>query len=312
MAAAVDTGDDAVDVTDLAQAERVLATLRARDGDPSFRATTLNLVVYAAAQPEVEAALRAIEEIGGSRPLRAIVASAAQDGGPRARLSTSCFGEAGAHRVWCSEQIVLETRREALASAVLSLLLSDLPLFLWWQGDTKSGGRTMRALAQEASRLIVNSDECGLVRLAELDALPAALTDLAWTRLTPWREALARMFDAPTQRAALGRIQRLEVQGPENQAALLAGWLRSRLAHTVHLHHRDAARMELAVISCGEETFSVRRSGDDHGVMAAPGVPEKAVLLEEPGAGLLLAAELDVFGRDEVFEQALAAAREDW
>ena len=311
MATAVDLGDDAVDVTDLTQVERVLGTLRSRDGEAGFRATTLNLVVYAASTAEGEAAVRAIEEIGGSRPLRAIVASPGE-AGPRARLSTSCFGEAGAHRVWCSEQILLEAQREALASAVLSLLLSDLPLFLWWQGDTKTGGRTMRALAQEAARLIVNSDECGLVRLAELDALPAALTDLAWTRLTPWREALARMFDAPTQRAALGRLSRVDVQGPENQAALVAGWLRSRLRCSIHLHHRDAACMERAVLHCGDETFSVQRMGEDHGAMAAPGVPEKTVLLEEHEAGVLLAAELDVFGRDEVFEQALAAAREDW
>jgi hypothetical protein len=40
-------------------------------------------------------------------------------------------------------------------------------------------------------------------------------------------------------------------------------------------------------------------------------VPEKTVMLEEPRVSALLAEELDVFGRDRVFEEALAAARED-
>jgi glucose-6-phosphate dehydrogenase assembly protein OpcA len=311
MAASVDTGQDAVDVTDLTQVERVLATLRARDGEATFRATTLNLVVYVGRVGEADRALRSIEDIGASRPLRAIVATPG-DSQPRARLSTTCFGEAGAHRMWCSEQIVLEASREALASAVVSLLLSDLPVFLWWQGDTKTGGRTMRALAQTGTRLIVDSDLCGLGRLAELDSLPPALTDLAWTSLTPWREAIARLFDAPTQRDALGRLTRLEVEGPENQAALLAGWLRSRLSRTVHLDHRDCERMETVVLCCGDENFSVRRVEGDLGAMAAPGVPEKAVLLKDPEQGILIAAELDLFGRDAVFEAALSAAREDW
>jgi hypothetical protein len=253
MATPLVDDEQTVDVTDLSQVERVLGQLRSRDGNPAFRATTLNLVVYAATPLENERALRSLMEVGGSRPLRAIVASPA-DEGPRARLTTHCFGEAGAHRMWCSEHIALEARREALASAVMSILLSDLPVFLWWQGDTKTGGRTMRTLAQTAARLIVNSDECGLVRLAELDALPTALTDLAWTRLTPWREAIARMFDAPTQRQALSRLTKVELKGPENQAALVAGWLRSRLQRSLTLSHLDAPQMELAVLHCGHET----------------------------------------------------------
>jgi hypothetical protein len=80
-----------------------------------------------------------------------------------------CFAQGGEHNMWCTEQIVLEARAEALPSAVTSLLLPDLPVFLWWQGTTASGGRVMRPLAEAATRLVVNSDECGLDRLAELD-----------------------------------------------------------------------------------------------------------------------------------------------
>jgi glucose-6-phosphate dehydrogenase assembly protein OpcA len=300
-----------IEITELDKIERALTESRMENGVAGFRATTLNLVVHAANRENVESALTALAELGASHPLRAIIALAA-DRGPVATVSSTCFAQGGEHNMWCTEQIILEARAEALPSAVTSLLLPDLPVFLWWQGTTASGGRVMRPLAEAASRLVVNSDECGLDRLAELDLLRPALTDLAWSRLTPWREGVARLFDAPTQRDALGCLDEVEIRGPENEAWLMCGWLRSRLGRPVPLVHKDARRMASIVLRCGDRRFTVRRlKNSDQGRMSAPGVPEKTLLLEDPPLAALLAAELDVFGRDLVFEEALAAARED-
>jgi glucose-6-phosphate dehydrogenase assembly protein OpcA len=301
-----------VELHDLTKVEQELARWRrTEEGIAGFRATTLNLVIHAADDAHANTAIDALSEIGAARPLRAIIATSAEDS-PRAILSSSCFAAGEDHRMWCSEQILLSGRAEALPSAIVSLLLPDLPVFLWWQGSTATGGRTMRALAEHAARLIVSSDECGLDRLAELHSLPPALTDLAWARLTPWREAVARMFDAPGQRPALDRLSAIDVRGPDNEAWLVAGWLRSRLRRSVALDAKPARQMTSVVLHCGDQQFSVRRlKGTDLGRTSAPGVPEKTVMLEEPRVSALLAEELDVFGRDRVFEEALAAARED-
>jgi glucose-6-phosphate dehydrogenase assembly protein OpcA len=301
----------ATEVTDLEKIERVLTEARMHNGVAAFRATTLNLVVYAADRAQVDHALGAIAELGAGHPLRAIVALGA-DEGPLAWVSSTCFAEGGEHNMWCTESIVVEARAEALPSAVTSLLLPDLPVFLWWQGATTSGGRIMRPLSELAARLIVNSDECGLDRLAELDRMQPALSDLAWARLNPWREAVARLFDAPSQRPARARLSEVEVRGPENEAWLIAGWLRSRLDARFRVVHRETRRMTSITLQCGDDRFSVRRQkGGDQGRMSAPGVPDKAVVLEDPPLPALLGVELDVFGRDAVFEAALAAARED-
>src|SRR3954470_23557144 len=100
------------------------------NGVAAFRATTLNLVVYAADRAQVDYALGAISELGAGHPLRAIIAVAA-DEGPLAWVSSTCFAEGGEHNMWCTESIVLEALAEALPSAVTSLLLPDLPVFLW-------------------------------------------------------------------------------------------------------------------------------------------------------------------------------------
>src|SRR5207245_364208 len=69
--------------------------------------------------------------IGGSRPLRAIVIVPAA-GRPRARVSSACW--TGAGQEVCAERISISGDRVALPSAVVSLLVADLPVFVWWQG----------------------------------------------------------------------------------------------------------------------------------------------------------------------------------
>ncbi len=63
----------AVRLEDLTKVERELLRMRTRESGTSVRATTLNLVVYAAAREHLNRTLDALQLIGGSRPLRAIV-----------------------------------------------------------------------------------------------------------------------------------------------------------------------------------------------------------------------------------------------
>ena len=140
-----------VEVTDLSQVEHALAASR-EGGVGAVRATTLNLVVYAPTPEDVAYTQRALERIGGSRPLRAIVAGAGTDG-VRASVSTSCWLGGGMQQV-CSEQIFLTARRDALPSAVLSLLVTDLPTFVWWQGPIPPGLEVLTDLARLATSTV--------------------------------------------------------------------------------------------------------------------------------------------------------------
>ena len=93
------------------------------------------------------------------------------------------------------------------------------------------------------------------------------------------------------ERAVLPEIEgvrTLAVSGPKADALLLAGWLRSRLNKPIRLSHRSAGRIERLAVD-GEEVPSPRGP--------------------ELSPSDLLSAELDVFGRDRIYEAAVSAAR---
>jgi glucose-6-phosphate dehydrogenase assembly protein OpcA len=64
-----------------------------------------------------------------------------------------------------------------------------------------------------------------------------AISDLSWSRLTPWRELTAQFFDAPALVPHLAEITRVTVDyearagevADRSQALLLVGWLAARL-----------------------------------------------------------------------------------
>jgi len=188
-----------VELTDLSQVERALAESRA-SGPGSVRATTLNLVVYAPTPADVAFTQRAVERIGGSRPLRAIIAGVGANG-VRASVSASCWLGSGLQHV-CSEQVVLTARAGALPSAVLSLLVPDLPTFVWWQGPMPADRALLSALAVLGTSTIVDSNSSSLEGVEEVGRLEPAVTDLAWLRLGPWRGGVASRNASPGDEVA--------------------------------------------------------------------------------------------------------------
>ncbi len=108
-----------------------------------MRATTLNLMVYAPTAEAVAHGERALNGIGGSRPLRALVLTPGE-GRPTARVSSSCWRRRPAGDV-LSEQVVIQADPAALPSSVVPLLVPDLPVFLWWRGRIDDDRRCSRS-----------------------------------------------------------------------------------------------------------------------------------------------------------------------
>jgi glucose-6-phosphate dehydrogenase assembly protein OpcA len=210
----------------------------------------------------------------------------------------------------CAERISITGDRAALPSAVITLLVADLPVFVWWRGALPDDAdAVLGELVEVAARVIVDSDEADLASAARLELRVAGLVDLAWVRTAPWREAIAAMFDGRPQRRALDHLTGIEVTGPRNQAALLAGWLRSRLERQVGVDVRRAKRLNRVELRCGEDVFRVERTPrNHHGVASGPGLGDRTFALPAEDATGLLAAELDRLGAEPTFEQALAAA----
>ena len=261
--------------------QRRARTAHAREGQMVARASVLNLVVFAEREVHARRAARTIAELAFRHPSRAIVlwtdrgrtrrAEAAHDTKTRLRMHCELSEADEVHQV-CYEQILVRAlgdTYERLASAVIPLLLPDLPVFLWWTDTPPFGGRHFTDLIDLADRLIIDSadfarPDIALPQVAEVCRLGRGrygVTDFNWTRLTPWRELVAAFFDVPLMRPYLDAVTGIRIgftvdaDGREvhpSQALLLLGWLASRLGW----HAADA----LAPSEAGGLLFAVGRA----------------------------------------------------
>jgi glucose-6-phosphate dehydrogenase assembly protein OpcA len=274
----------------VSEIDRELARLRIDpdSGDPHQRTSVMTHIAWVPPR-WVEAAEDVLAGLAERHPSRTIVLVPCPDAedGLDANVEVDFF-PVGSDREVATETIRLRlggSRAEAPASVVQPLLLPDLPVFLRWRGQPPFGDGPFEQLVDVVDRLIVDSTEWpGLpapyARLAEIFDR-AVVSDIAWARTSRWRSQLASLWPG------IADVQRIEVEGTQAQACLLAGWLRSRLGRDVELEHVESDRL-VGVKVDGEPT------------------PFPAGIPPQPAD--LLSDELDRFTRDRAYEDAVRAA----
>ena len=272
--------------TTITEVEHRLCNLRAASADGTGGSSVRTSVMTHCAwvPPEwLEAARQTLGGMSDRHPSRTLILVPLPDepDGLDADVSLRCFPSG--NRDVCGEVVELRlrgNRTRAAASIVLPLLISDLPVFCRWRGQPLFGGAAWDDLIAVADRVIVDSGEWADLPYAELARVfdAAAFSDIAWARLEGWRFELAGRWPEI-------RDQSIRVRGPAAEAALLRGWLAARLDRAIE-PVQDAAR--LGVSLAGEE------------------LPEPRPDLRSPSD--LLSNELDRFGRDRIYEEAVAAA----
>lgn len=318
------------------------------------RALLVNLVVVVRGREAAEDATRVIDRLTGVCPNRAIVATTLdepQDQPIAAWVQAHCQLPAPGRPQVCGEQITIEARADAadrVPGVVLPLLAPDVPVAIWLPSGHPAEHPALARLADVADRLIFDSAtfdgrERGLAALTGLLDADTGVSDLAWGRLTPWRELVAQFFDAPAMRVHLAEIERVRVTvpvaadgtGDRGQALLLLGWLASQLGWQLgerggRMLRSDggAALVEvvpvagpapaddrvaaLAIAARRAQFVVARASGADTVVTrarAAGAWPiQRTVRIERLDDAALLAGELQVLGRDQSFESALRVA----
>ncbi len=232
---------------EIGQIDRQLKKLWDESGGVATRASLMNLAVYCegeAAMGENTALISKITEDHACRALLICAEPGEAESRVQAWISAHChLSRAGAKQV-CCEQItfLLEgPSRNLIPNIVFSHLDSDLPLYLWWQGEFPDPVDCQ--LWTWVDRLIFDSstwgDQCRQLRLLRrsLPEAPGRLTlcDLNWTRTLYFRQALSNLFDHPENRPFLDRIRQVRVvraPGHRCTALLLVAWLASRLGWT--------------------------------------------------------------------------------
>lgn len=208
------------------------------------RASLINLAIYSEAPGSLEKNTQIISQITQSHACRAIVIGAdseAKENRVDAWISAHChISQAGSKQI-CSEQLsfLLEGPcTNLLPSIVFSHLDSDLPFYLWWQGEFHDPMDPQ--LWAWVDRLIYDSQtwsnfaaQMRLVETAQQEARQrVVLCDLNWTRLDKVRSAIAQFFDHPASHHHFAEIESARIDfAPDFRAAavLLAGWLAAQL-----------------------------------------------------------------------------------
>jgi glucose-6-phosphate dehydrogenase assembly protein OpcA len=207
------------------------------------RASLMNLAVYSEEQGSLEKNTQVIAELTKDHACRAIVIEG--DPGPKedhvdAWVNAHCHVRSGNKQV-CSEQLSFRLKgpcTRLLPNIVFSHLDSDLPFYLWWQGELPESMDPQ--LWPWVDRFIYDSHtwqnfekQFGQVETAQREAKQRIiLCDLNWTRLDRIRMAIAQFFDHPSAHYHFAEVEKIEATfaaGFRSTALLFAGWFAAQL-----------------------------------------------------------------------------------
>src|SRR5690606_29415387 len=188
-----------------------------------------------------EAAIDAGNDASREHPMRVIVLITGE-GEAHLDAQIRVGGDAGA-----SEVVVLRAYGDAASneeSLVTGLLLPDAPVVAWWPEEAPAdpAASPLGRIAQRRITDAATSDDVrGSLELRGQTYAPGD-TDLAWTRLTHWREQLAAVLDQPPYES----VTSVEVRGAaaSPSTALLAGWLQLALEVPVRWTYEDPAHWQ--------------------------------------------------------------------
>lgn len=276
------------------------------EGGVSALGRVLTLVI-AATDPVDEAAVEAANHASNEHPMRVIVLVALPEAAdPRLDAEIRVGADAGA-----SDVIVLRAYGEVcsgLESLVNGLLLPDAPVVVWWPGEAPQlpGAHPLGRIAQRRI-----TDSAAVQADAFTDRVLAYTpgdTDLAWTRLTRWREYLAAILDQP----GFGPVTSVEVVGgPESPSTrILAAWLELALEvpTTCRLERDDSplGGVRSVTLHSASGAAQLERVAPDRAVLRQPGQPEHNIVLPRRTLRECVAEELRILDEDAMYGRVVA------
>lgn len=278
------------------------AERRSAGGVASGMALTLIVVVDEKRVREAEAAATIA---AAAHPCRLLVVVRSDIDRERSRLDAEVV--VGGRLGPCEAVVTRTSGRLALhaESVVMPLLVPDVPVVTWWHGDPPEQIAN-DYLGVVADRRITDSAQAAnpvqaLLRRA-VDYAPGD-TDLAWTRITPWRTLVAGAFDTTE-----AQISGATVVAPraDPTAALMTSWLAARLGITPRWEETtESPDMRVVELRCanGDGLSIVRKNGS--ALFTRGDQPEQQMPLVRRPLGEELAEELRRLDADQVYSEAL-------
>lgn len=253
-------------------------------------------------------ALKAASDSSREHPSRIIAVIKRVSRSPRARRDARLDAEVRVGSDSGSgETVVLRLHGELVnhaQSVVLPLLLPDAPVVLWWPEDAPADP-AKDALGALAQRRI--TDTYSAERPLDELAVRAATyrpgdTDLAWTRITPWRSMLAAALDQQPAEVVSATV---EGESDNPSCELLAMWLADRLQVPVERTTSGGPGLTAVRMTTKNGDIVLDRADGSLATLCMVGQPDRAVALKRRETAELLAEELRRLDPDNVYESTV-------
>jgi glucose-6-phosphate dehydrogenase assembly protein OpcA len=222
------------------------------DEHPHARNCVMTLVAVATNGADEARAQRASVAIAAHHPHMAVIVCeelSVRSGRIDATIATHPLSPSSTVHARC-EVVGLHVRGAAgehLAALVDPLLLSGVPVNLWWLDTPPFGTKELLDAVRICDALVVDSARfdrpyqsfLGLAEMATSAHRQLGVADFQWARLEVWREAIAEFFEPRDRRDYMRGIADVgvdyvgEARGNRIAAGLLIGWLASALGWKV-------------------------------------------------------------------------------
>ncbi|MGW4704315.1 glucose-6-phosphate dehydrogenase assembly protein OpcA [Streptomyces sp. NPDC004285] len=297
-----------IDLTDTDSSKINKAILQGRRavGTPAVGAV-LTLIVVTDEENAYDS-VKAANEASREHPSRTLVVIKRHARTPRERNETRLDAEVRLGTdAGSGETVLLRLYGELGAradSVVLPLLLPDAPVVVWWPVDAPEVP-SLDPLGSLAQRRITDmyAVEDPLAALEKRSASYApGDTDLAWTRLTPWRSMLAAALDQAPLTVTSAAVES-EAENPS--AELLARWFEVRLGVSVDRVVTDGPVVTAVRMGTADGEIRIDRPEGPVARLAIPGQPHRVLALKVRTTAELIAEELRRLDPDEAYAAAL-------
>ncbi|MER7909652.1 glucose-6-phosphate dehydrogenase assembly protein OpcA [Streptomyces sp. NPDC096068] len=297
-----------IDLTDTNSSRINKAILKGRRdvGTPAVGAV-LTLVVVTDEENAYDA-VKAAGDASREHPSRILVVIKRHARSPRERHETRLDAEVRlGSDAGSGETVVLRLHGELCAraeSVVLPLLLPDAPVVVWWPVDAPEvpSEDPLGALAQRRiTDAYAVEDPLSVLETRAASYAPGD-TDLAWTRLTPWRSMLAAALDQAPLDVTSAAVES-EAENPS--AELLARWFEVRLGVPVDRVVTDGPVVTAVRMGTPDGEILIDRPEGPVARLSIPGQPHRVLALKVRSTAELIAEELRRLDPDEAYEAAL-------
>jgi glucose-6-phosphate dehydrogenase assembly protein OpcA len=305
-------------------------------GRPSvLRACAMTLIVATDTEDaDAFSATQTVISLMQAHPSRAIFLRISPDAenGICARVLAQCWMPFGKAQQICCEQVEIDATGDRwieVGPTLRGVIVPDLPVVVWCRQrsllwgealERKPGWDTILPLATKVIADTADASADGAARLRQaLDTISGwqtddrAGSDLEWTRLTSWREAIADAFGDPkllAQRESFHSIEIAASHLPSSAALYLYGWLAGRLKLTPTFTTVESETPGLVRVSLlGSGTSLVLERVGPECMRLTVGDRSQSFSMQPPSLFNLMHEELTVLGRDDEFRAALLRAR---